>query len=327
LSRVSFRLRNLEGTIAWGLAVSTAWIAMVQLPDVTVAWLSAFMALSVGAWSRAFPASHPSAMLARAALLLVTALFLHLDPAAGGVTGAFFFWPIAIASTYALLLDRVWSLGIFVLAALEFAAAAWLLPGPVAWRPVLASLGVLVAWPVVALLFARTIHRTDGEVEASLTDPHTGLYNASGLITHGSELFRQARKEERPLSLALLRISDENGTTTAVGPASVRKGMARAVRALCAQAGGGAIAARFGSNEYAVLLPGMTSAQAKAMLQARLGQPPVIEVDVRNQKMQVPVEMAASALRDQMTSLHDLYARVRHKLRHRIADESRAHDD
>ncbi len=300
---------------------------MVQFPDVTVAWLSAFMALSVGAWSRAFPASHPSAMLARAALLLATALFLHLDPASGGVTGAFFFWPIAIASTYALLLDRVWALGVFVLAALEFAAAAWLLPGPVAWRSVVASLGVLVAWPVVALLFARTIHRTDGEVEASLTDPHTGLYNASGLITHGSELFRQARKEERPLSLALLRIADENGTITAVGPASVRKGMARAVREICAHAGGGAIAARFGSNEYAVLLPGMTSAQAKAMLQARLGQPAVIEVDVRDQKMQVPVEMAASALRDQMASLHDLYARVRHKLRHRIADESRAHDD
>ena len=314
---VSFPTRRLEYLIAWALAIGTAWTAAIVFPGEFSPWLAALFAAAIGAWSRSFPARHPAMMLGRAALLLCVALPLHTDPTMGGANGAYFYWPVAIAGAYALLLEWRLAVLLMTLAAAEYVLALWLAPPVGSLRPALSALGALLVWPPVAMMLAKSLHRADAEVESALTDAQTQLYNTAGLFEHGSALFLQCRREERPISLALLKCSDLVEAHAAIGRGATTQVLARAVRDLVAAASGEAIAARTNMREYALLLPDLSSPRAKVLLQSKLGSIPQIEARVNGRNVVIPLEVAVSVARDETPSLELLYERVLYKIRKR----------
>ncbi|MBK8071260.1 MAG: diguanylate cyclase [Ramlibacter sp.] len=313
-SSVSFRLRSLEYLLPWALAACTAWTAIFMFPTALTAWGMAFVALVLGAWSRAFPARAPSVMMLRAVLLLVGASALHLSPETAGAAGPFYFWPVTIACGFALLLERPWALGLFALCITEYALALWLLPPVNAWRDALASSILLIAFPAIALVFARSVQRSDAQVEASLTDVQTGLYNAAGLFAHGQELFHACRREKRPLSLALLQFRDMKDVSLILGRTAARTVFVNTVGALARATQGRSIAARTGREEFALLLPGMNQEQAKSLLEDRLGRPLRVVIEVRKRKVTIMLDSAILPARDRSPTLEALYDQVRHRL-------------
>ena len=313
---VSFRIRRLEYLIAWALALGTGWSAIVLFPGEWGPWLAALFAAAIGAWSRAYPAHQASLMMARAVLLLCAAFSLQANQALGGVSGAFSFWPLAIACTYAMLLEWRLSVTLTVLCAVQYVLLLWL-ESPASLRPALSGLGVLLVWPSVTMMLARSMHLADATVESGLTDAQTRLYNTDGLLQHGADLFRQCRRENRPLCIALLQFDDLAGAHQAIGRGATTQVLAHAVRDILSTVPGAAIAARTQPQEYTLVMPDMTSQRAKALLETKLGQPPCIKGELEGRKVVIPVEMAVTGVREKMLGIEDLLDRVRYKMKKR----------
>lgn len=311
---VSFRLRRVEYLLPLALAALTGWTAVVLFPTSGVAWGAVAFAVCLGGWSRAYPARSPALLAARAALLLVAASALHLDPMLDGPAGAFMFWPVAVAVGYALLLERPWALGLAALALLEFAVVLALQPQQESARHVMVSGGLLVVFTALALAFARSMQRSEAEVEASLSDAQTGLYNAAGLFAHGEELYRNSLREKQAISLVLLQFQDMRDVSRILGRTAARRMFLDAVQALAKTVRGQAIAARTGREEFALLLPGTTTEQAKSLLEAQLGQPPQVSGEVRGHKVQILLDSAVLSARDRSPTLDVLYDQVRSRL-------------
>lgn len=322
LERVSFRMSRLEYLIAWALALGTAWTSVIVFPDGFTPWLAALFAAVIGAWSRSFPARRPLAMLGRAVLLLCVALSLHTDPMMGGANGTFFYWTVAIAGAYALLLERRLAITLTALCAAEFLLALWLAPPAGSWRPALSALGVLLIWPSVVMLLAKSAHQADAQVETNLIDAQTDLYNAAGLFAHGSELFRQCRREQRPLSMALLQCADLSEAHRVLGRAATTQALARAVGDILAESPGSAIAARTGMGAFAIVLPDATSQRAKTLILGKLGSPPHFETVVKGQKLVIELDIGVSGAREETPSFQALHDRVLDKMQKRRTQET-----
>jgi GGDEF domain-containing protein len=242
---------------------------------------------------------------------------LHIDPGLGGAAGIFLFWPVAIACAYALLMETRLAAQLSALCVLEVGLAFWLAPLPESLRPALAALGLLLIWPAVAMMLARSMQFADAAVEANLTDDRSQLYNTAGLLEYGSELFRQCRRTERPISIALMQCLDLDDAQRSLGRQAVTPLLAQAARDILTAASGDAIAARTEAGEFVMLLPDLSSERAKALLLKKLGSPPEVKTRQGSQKRAIPVTIAVSSARADTPNLEALYERVQYKIRKR----------
>lgn len=319
---VSFRLRRLEYLIPALLAALTAWTAIAMTPTAESAWGVALAALMLAGWSHRFPARVADVLLLRAALLLLGALLLLLAPDTAGVTGPYAFWLLVIAVGYALLLDAARAMAVLGAAWGLFVLAIWLSPPVREWRDALILAGHLMALPAAALVFARSMQRSEAEAEARLTDGQTGLYNAAGLFAHGAELFASCRRDKRAISLALLQFRDFKDVGRILGRTAARTIFVNTVGMLARATHGQAIAARTGREEFALLLPGMTPEQAKALLEGRLGRPHHVSLEVRGRRVTVMLDAAVLSARERSPTLEALYDQVRQRLARKRAQLS-----
>lgn len=328
-TRVPLRIRRQEYVIAWGLALSTAWVATLELPGQYAPWVLALLALAIGGWCRQYPAQHTAMMMLRASILLVglTAVQLSLDGAASH--SLFRFWPVVLAAGYALIAERRWAIAILLICLSQFGATTALLGiSGASLQSALASLGIVLVWPIVSMILARPVHQSVAQIEASLSDESSGLYNAAGLLANGRDLMSQHVRSEEPIAIALVRYRDRAGAERLLGRQAAVRLMGRTLRVIAARSGGAAIAARVGSNEYALLLPGRDSKQARALLRSRLGEPAQLSTELNGTVVRFELEWTATSPRPEIQTIELLYKRVRDKLIMQGAPaDSTAHDD
>ena len=169
------------------------------------------------------------------------------------------------------------------------------------------------------MLFARSVQRSEVEVEASLTDSQTGLYNTAGFFAHGEELFQRARRDRRPVSLAVLHFQDLRDVSQVLGRSVARRMFLSAVGALTKAARGQALAGRTGREEFVLLLPGLDAEEARALLASQLGQPPQVQIELRGRMVRILLDSAVLAARERNHNLEDLYDNVARRLRRKRA--------
>lgn len=328
-TRVPLRIRRQEYVIAWGLAFSTAWVATLEVPGQFSPWVLAMLALAIGGWCRQYPAQHTAMMALRAVILLagLTAVQLSLGSAAPHTL--FRFWPVVLAAGYALIAERRWAVAILVLCVLQFGTTTLLVePDDRALRSALGSLGVVLVWPIVSMILARPVHQSVAQIEASLSDESSGLYNAAGLLANGRDLMSQHLRDDEPIAIALVRYRDRAIVEQLLGRQGAVRLMGRTLRVIAARSGGAAIAARVGTNEYALLLPGRNSKQARALLRSRLGDPAELSTELNGSTHRFELEWTATSPRPETQTIEMLYKRVRDKLLMQGAvSDSTAHDD
>ncbi|MGQ0710415.1 MAG: GGDEF domain-containing protein [Rhodoferax sp.] len=302
---VSFRMRRLEPLVALALAAYTVWAGVLLRPGTSVWWM-ALMAASVGGWSQILPARHPFVMVLRGALLLAGAFLLH---AAVGATGPFFAWALWVPLFYALLFSSGWAAVLGALAVLEFAAACvWGPPVP-SWPQALAQGGLLLTAVPLALVCARALRASDEQVETTLRDERTMLYNESGFFLHGAVLLADCHKAGRPFSMVLLNGADFGDIPDLLGRRAANDLFSQAVQAIAAIPGEG-IAARIDALEFAVLLPGVAGERAAQLVKQRLGDPPKVEVQIHSKPVVIVMDMVVAQAKDPAETLEELYDRL-----------------
>ncbi len=307
---VSLRMRQLEQYLSLSLAALTGWMGMVApLHNAWTVWGGVAVALGVHAWCRQFPARQPAILFARAALLLCMASLVQLH---SGAAGPFFFWTATVAAGYAILLTPRWAMAVMALALAQFLGVS-LVAGVQGWSDWLIHLGMLVAGMGLATRFAQSLQRTDRELEASLKDRETGLYNVTGLFAHGAQLLAACRRDNEPICLTVLQSPNIGEVSNILGRDAVRDLLADAVKGLLASAqlSGLGLAARTDSGEFVLLLPGVNLERAKTLLRKQLGSPPRVVLHVRDREATVFLDNASLVAAAEHHTPESLYESVR----------------
>lgn len=140
--------------------------------------------------------------------------------------------------------------------------------GPIVFEQQQAELAALLATHGAAALDA--VLAIDRERTSALTDSLTGLLNRRGFEARLESAFTEAHGERRPLSLAVLDCDDFKQLNDRAGHA-FGDAMLRSLGAvLTRELPPGATAARFGGDEFVVMLPGVDIDDAGTVLAATI---------------------------------------------------------
>ncbi len=303
---ITFRVRRLEPMLAWVMAAYTLWVSILINPPGSDVWFLALFAAAIAGWCRMFPARRQRVLLLRGGLMMAGALLLHLMPGSGGPTGPYFFWPALTAIFYALLLSTRWAAVLTGLALVEFFLACWLAQPPPGWQDALVHAGFLVLIPPLTMVFGNSMRQSDAQAESSMRDARTLLYNETGFFVHGAVLLADCHQRERPFSMVLLSSADLADIPGRLGRKVANDLFGQVVQGIGAVPGEG-IAARTDSVEFALLLPGVTSQRAAALVRQQLGDPPKVEVKIGGKPVVVGLDMAIAQARDKTQPIESLY--------------------
>jgi diguanylate cyclase (GGDEF)-like protein len=313
---ISHSLRHLERWVGWSIAVYTAWLAAVAFPGVPALWALALYAGLIGKWAEAYPARHQAEMAWRGAALIAGAYIIHTHAGAdvGGPGGPFFFWLSITCLYYAFMLKPAWAAGLVALAVAEFALAGWQAPSASA-ADLLAQGAFLCIFPLLlAMKFGIVMRRPDEALENGRIDSGTALYNKQGLLALGDEMLAAARREHRPLAVAVFDCADLLEVRTIYGSRIARKLLARIVRRLMSVTADRGLAARTGPAEFTVVLPGMTREKALAAIQKVLGNPSRIELDAGDSEIVLVPSFLIEVAGADTGCIDELYRDVRREL-------------
>lgn len=315
---VTFRVQRLEARLLWALAAFTIWLDVVLYAGEPVAWLIAALVAVVGAWSQQAPARHPAPMFARAVLLLAGGFMLEVHPVTA--SSWVFIWPALVTTLYSMLLGRRWVLGLWCVAAACFAAARVLGMGPVGWQAWLLQAGALAVFSYAAFQLAQSTRDLDEMMEVARRDRASRLYNDAGFFSHGGELFAECARRKRPFSLVLLNSADLRDASDLAGKKATNQLFAQLVAKIDAATPPEGLAARSDTVEFAMALPGFSAARAAALVQQQLGNPPAVEVTLKGRHVKVLLDFLAAESSPDVTTLEDMYDRLRGKLLRRAGD-------
>jgi GGDEF domain-containing protein len=313
---ISHSLRHLERWVAWSIAVYTAWLAAFVFPGVPGLWALALFAGLVGKWAEARPARHQAEMAWRGAALIAGAYVVHTHAGTdvGGPGGPFFFWLSITCLYYAFMLKPAWAAGLVSLALLEFTIAAvqTLSLSP---ADLLTKGAFLCVFPLLlAMKFGAVMRRPDEVLESGRIDPGTGLYNNAGFSDHGGEMLATARRENRPLAVAVFDCADLLEVRTIYGGRIARKLLGRIVSKLTALTAERGLAARTGPAEFTVILPGMGRDKALAAMQRVLGKPTRIELDAGDSEIVLVPPFVVDAIGSDTSSIEAFHQDLRSEL-------------
>lgn len=280
---ISHSLRHLERWVPWSIAVYTAWLALVSVTGVPALWGFVLYAGLIGKWAEARPARHQSELAGRGMALIVGAHLLHTytAPEIGGPAGPFFFWLSITSLYYAFMLKPAWAAAVVMGALGAFTLSFVQAPSPGSWAEFMAQAGFLAIFPLLlAMKFGIVMRAPDEVLEHGRIDTSTSLYNMSGFSVHGDELLVAARREGRPLSVAVFDFADLLEVRKIYGSRVAHKLMARIANKLTNLAPDHGLAARTGPAEFSAVLPGMSREKALAAIARVLGSPLRIELDL-----------------------------------------------
>jgi GGDEF domain-containing protein len=262
-----------------------------------------------------FPARREIAFFARGLLLVCGAFVLHTAEGVNGPTGMYVFWTLGVVLGYALLLPGGWAVLLAAFGLAELAVCAWLVATPGGLAATVAQAGLLVAFVPIGLMFGRAMHQADRQVELSLMDRRTRLYNEAGFLEHGAVLLDDCRRAKRPFSLVLLNADDLRDVPGLVGRKAGQKLFNQAVRGIASAIQGEGLAARTDSAVFALILPGLTAAKAQALVCQKLGTPPSVQLELPHGKVNIVLDMVVAEADASTRVLEDLYDSLQGRLR------------
>lgn len=138
-----------------------------------------------------------------------------------------------------------------------------------------AELGVAIEGTLLALALAYRMRRIQSAHEVaeqlSRTDPLTGLLNRRAFLEQAAAAWSTAQRRARPLSVIVLDLDHFKALNDRYGHLAGDKALEAVATVLQDSCRRGDLAARWGGEEFIVLLPETDSAQAHALAERLLG--------------------------------------------------------
>ncbi|TAL71981.1 MAG: hypothetical protein EPN79_03875 [Burkholderiaceae bacterium] len=297
----------IEPWIGGSVACATILTCLVGRGMEPLLWLYAALAGGLAWWSWRRPARRQTELLVRAALLMVLGFLTQFQIVTHHNQISNVSWIAVPLILYALLLKPrlVWGLLGFCFA-VYLMVIYWFHPDATP-EFLLLRAGFVFIFSAAATHMGEVMRRTDELLEERRVDAGSGMLNEYGFIDHGRELWRYCRQKRIPATLVLLDVLDlqkirEVYHAGATGMVELR--VLEVVRALDV---GKHVLARLGMWRFALLIAGATREQARKLVEAKLGLPPVIEVDDGLLNLSFLVDVYAQESRRQDMRFADFY--------------------
>jgi diguanylate cyclase (GGDEF)-like protein len=120
--------------------------------------------------------------------------------------------------------------------------------------------GMVTAWVLVAgssVLASEALARVNSRLRLQLTtDPLTGLLNRAGFVVASERVRALAERDEKPVSIALIDLDEFKRVNDLQGHAAGDELLVALGRAWRAELRGSEVLARFGGDEFALVLAG-----------------------------------------------------------------------
>jgi GGDEF domain-containing protein len=303
--RVSFRTRQLERYLPISLACASALGLVLAQEGSLGAWAASGLALLVGVWSRSFPAQHQGVLLARAICLLLCGALMHHYSAN---PNALLVWTLVTTIGYGLLCHLTWALPVVGLGLLQYALLSTT-HAPTQWLPWVNTLAQLVMWPVVAVLFGRSLQRSEEDMEENLVDHESGLYNRQGFFTYGADILQRCQRDGQAVTLVLIQCRNLEAVAKILGNKTLRQLLGKTVKAISTSADmvGNSLAARNDIGEFVLLLPGADAQRAKALLGKIFDDPHRISLQKDDRTITIMLDTATQAYSKELQTIEALY--------------------
>jgi GGDEF domain-containing protein len=307
-TRPSLSFRRQEHLLAWTIAAGTIWLNVVGQVAEWPMWLAAFFAACIGGWARRYPHAGLGPVAARACLLTAVGLLWPLFARVNDVSSPYFFWVFATTCFYALLLPSLWVIVLMTIAVVASLAVHTQLAGPGADIPAaLSLLGLYGLFTLASIQLGRWLRKIDAQVDASLIDSRTRLYNQMGFFNYGQALLQDCRQAGKPFSLVLLNCEELRVSSRIMGKKTAHLLLKQMIHAVRSIAVAPAIASRTDAVEFALVLPHMKADEAMSLLVGRLGSPPTFRLKTAKSEIPIQIELFVAQANPNTESLEQLY--------------------
>jgi diguanylate cyclase (GGDEF)-like protein len=262
--RLNKKLMAYTAAAMYGAAAFDGSIEGFLPGDPSFAIVPVFVAIAVTVVLVSLGPRLPRWALATLGPIGVATIAYALSATVGAGDGAvLYIWPV-LWSTF--FFGRRGAIAIVACVGVAHAIALLVLPAassyPGRW------VDVMVCVSIVAVVILTLVHRNDlllaRLAEEARTDALTGLLNRRGFDEHASVELAHARREHRPIALVTFDIDHFKRINDQFGHESGDRVLARISEMLATQSRDIDLAARFGGDEFVVLLPDCTSSQAEA---------------------------------------------------------------
>lgn len=163
----------------------------------------------------------------------------------------------------------------------------------------LIAVGILGMVPVVfcqeALRAIRAQAAQSGELDPATRDVLTGLYNRRALDTLGRELYRQALRADRPVSILMLDIDHFKQVNDTYGHAAGDAVLARFGAIISEHVRTSDFVARYGGEEFAAILPGAPLGPAMRLAERIRQAVEQLEVPYKELRIRVTTSIGAAS--------------------------------
>ncbi|HLN65285.1 MAG TPA: diguanylate cyclase [Symbiobacteriaceae bacterium] len=163
---------------------------------------------------------------------------------------------------------------------------------------------------VITFLLLLFLHKTlvrINEAKLAYVDGKTGIYNYRHFDESLAELFRKSLQSKRPLALVFGDMDHLRDINNTHGHMVGDQAIAAVARAFLNKGGPEAVACRFGGEEFVLVLPGYTKAEAAAV--AELVRQSVAETAIpldSGEMLRVTISLGAAAFPEDAGAVEDL---------------------
>lgn len=323
---ISHNVRHLERWVAWSIALYTAWVTLFSFPHEPAAWVLVLYAGLIGKWAEARVARQQWEMAGRGLALVIGAYVLQSQLIAGiGNAGdLIFFWLSITCLCYTLMLKPIWGGCVVAFGLIGFVVGSLQAPQPPPTSQLIGQGGFLAIFPLfLTMKFGAVMRRPDDTLENGRIDGSTALYNQAGFAAYGNEMLAECNGDGEPLSVAVFDCRDLLEVRAIYGNRMARRLADRIVCKLSDLSVEHGLAARTGSAEFSVVLPGMGRERALAAIHRVLGNPLRIEMDAGDSEIVLVPGFMVETVEINTTSVEELQGELRSELAWQQEQEQR----
>jgi hypothetical protein len=283
--------------------------------------LACVVMLCLAVWRRFHPARNQTQWLLGAAVALLLAGWIFIDPRSGGSSGPYIYLLLFIAVCYPLVMNML-ALGFFTLALLAlYFVTGWASKGAVSTELFVLGGVMLACMCMLSGRFGRVLRKAEQGIDRLRRDKASLAYNEHGLERYGARLLHTCANDKQPCTLVLLPLHphwhaplDVRGRGSDYSAAQSYRLQSMALREMALHLTlalpNDAIVSRNAQGDWVVLVPWLDRQAVMNKLELAFGRPVQLPFGPRHEEMFVAITPCAVVNNGVEDTLEKMVARA-----------------
>jgi hypothetical protein len=283
--------------------------------------LACVVMLCLAGWRRFHPARNQTQWLLGAALALLLAGWIFIDPRSGGSSGPYIYLLLFIAICYPLVMNTLALLGFTLALVGLYIVTGWSSKGALSTELFVLGGLMLAGMCLLSGRFGQVLRKAEQGIDRLRRDKASLAYNEHGLERYGARLLHTCAAENQPCTLVLLPLHanwhapiDARGRGSDYSAAHAYKMQSKALREMALHLTlalpNDAIVSRNAQGDWVVLVPWLDRQAVLNKLELAFGRPVQLPFGPRHEELFVAISPCAVVSNGVQDTLERMVARA-----------------